>query len=283
MAGGIRLTTYDKAVTVKSGPQGCSDTAAPPTTSRRSSTVTRAPRLASRPAATRPLWPPPMTTTEGGSTGTARRLPSDRDGSGAQGVTMTQPTQTVVAPAARPGPVPGSVTKSACAPRVAAEATVTVTRRRVGETNVVVTSVRSGLNEKTAASGRKSVPLITTSPVAPRGSVTDDSGVTVGTSMARRYTSEALPTSLSTDEAVELNNAYRPSPEIPGPVTLGSRGRPIWSTPAGRVQPAARSRMRTSRRGSDPGMPRPVKRTKLTRLPSLLRCGNADAPETGAP
>ena len=36
MSGGSRLTTYDSEVTVKSGPNGCSDTAAPPTTGRRS-------------------------------------------------------------------------------------------------------------------------------------------------------------------------------------------------------------------------------------------------------
>src|SRR4051812_4810355 len=75
IVGGMRLTTYDSAVTVKSGPQGCSETAAPPTTSRRSSAVTRAPRFASSPAATNPLCPPPITTTSSGSVGTERRLP----------------------------------------------------------------------------------------------------------------------------------------------------------------------------------------------------------------
>src|SRR5206468_9559942 len=78
--GGMRLTTYDSAVTVKSGPHGCSEIAAPPTTSRRSSTVTLAPRLARRPAATRPLWPPPITTTVGAPAVTARRLPTGSGG-----------------------------------------------------------------------------------------------------------------------------------------------------------------------------------------------------------
>src|SRR6202034_4162766 len=39
------------------------DTAAPPTASRRSSTITDRPARASRVAATRPLWPPPTITT----------------------------------------------------------------------------------------------------------------------------------------------------------------------------------------------------------------------------
>src|SRR5687767_601163 len=59
----MRLTTYDSAVTLKSGPNGVSVIAAPPTVSRRSRTMVRRPRLARRPAATRPLWPPPITMT----------------------------------------------------------------------------------------------------------------------------------------------------------------------------------------------------------------------------
>src|SRR3954465_15711270 len=43
--------------------QGCSETAAPPTWSRRSSTSTERPARASSAAATSPLWPPPMTMT----------------------------------------------------------------------------------------------------------------------------------------------------------------------------------------------------------------------------
>src|SRR3954469_1658768 len=42
---------------------GRSETAAPPTWSRRSSTSTERPARASSAAATSPLWPPPMTTT----------------------------------------------------------------------------------------------------------------------------------------------------------------------------------------------------------------------------
>src|SRR4051794_33387761 len=63
----MRLTTYDSALILNAGPQGCSVVAAPPTLARRSSTVTRAPCFASRPAATRPLWPPPTTMTWNGS------------------------------------------------------------------------------------------------------------------------------------------------------------------------------------------------------------------------
>src|SRR3954447_17497405 len=74
----MRLTTYESAVILKSGPQGCSVMAAPPPTSRRSNTVTRAPCLARRPAATRPLWPPPITTTSNGSC----ELPGRTTGSG---------------------------------------------------------------------------------------------------------------------------------------------------------------------------------------------------------
>src|SRR5580704_13562841 len=59
----MRLTTYESAVILYLGPHGCSVMAAPPTTSRRSSTTTRRPRLASRPAVTRPLCPAPMTMT----------------------------------------------------------------------------------------------------------------------------------------------------------------------------------------------------------------------------
>src|SRR3954451_24740579 len=59
----MRLTTYDKALILNADPHGCSVVAAPPTLARRSRTVTRAPRRESRPAATRPLWPPPTTTT----------------------------------------------------------------------------------------------------------------------------------------------------------------------------------------------------------------------------
>ena len=62
MASGIRLITYDSDVTLKSGPQGCSVIAAPPTTGRDSSTVVRSPALARNAAATRPLWPPPTIT-----------------------------------------------------------------------------------------------------------------------------------------------------------------------------------------------------------------------------
>ena len=46
MASGMRLITYDSDVTLKSGPQGCSVIAAPPTTGRDSSTVVRSPALA---------------------------------------------------------------------------------------------------------------------------------------------------------------------------------------------------------------------------------------------
>ena len=61
IVGGIRLTTYDSDVTLKSGPHGISVTAAPPVVSRASSTTVRSPARARYAAATRPLWPPPTT------------------------------------------------------------------------------------------------------------------------------------------------------------------------------------------------------------------------------
>src|SRR5215475_9255665 len=62
MSGDSQLTTYDSALTVYSGPNGCSEIAAPPTTGRRSSTTTRWPARARYAAATSPLCPPPTIT-----------------------------------------------------------------------------------------------------------------------------------------------------------------------------------------------------------------------------
>ncbi len=64
MYSGIRLIVYDSVVTLNSGASGHGwlVSAAPPVLCRFSRTTTRLPYLARYAAATRPLWPPPMTT-----------------------------------------------------------------------------------------------------------------------------------------------------------------------------------------------------------------------------
>src|SRR6185437_7322954 len=66
MIGRRRLFTYDAVETLKPG-QISSDTQAPPTSSRRSSTSTVRPARARYAAATRPLWPAPMMITSYGA------------------------------------------------------------------------------------------------------------------------------------------------------------------------------------------------------------------------
>ena len=61
MVGGIRLITYESAVTLNSGPHGVSVVAAPPVFGRASSTSGVMPARARKAAATSPLCPPPTT------------------------------------------------------------------------------------------------------------------------------------------------------------------------------------------------------------------------------